>query len=650
MDLDEAGHRFGNRAVHGRKNLQIHNYMLLYFDSGTQKITDAFYDALLEISLCLEPLRLEPLRRTNSNRDLVYQLYAAIVDFLVAFLQPMRHVNRWKRLSAVALKPSFDTHYCIQRIKHIADAIRLNEQIQIMSVPLLMPKSSQVLKMGPIPVEGMQSSQQRLTLRIHVNSDTESSRVFAETSRVRLDLEQTLRADLPNPMMWAMAEMLGDPFLIIGTLNKWPEATDPARTETTLREYLIKLMANTRKNAGPTWIDKRNKDGQTVLHIAARRGYVSIVQWALGEGADVKILNSEGRTALFGAVEGRHESVARLLIEQGKEKGMEINQVDKGGKSALDVAVAIADGKGLSMVELLLDNQASPTDGVDDYILQLLSSAARGDLKTSIQLLVQGVAVESKDRFGYTALHEAVSFGHVNLVQCLIRQFKADINARDTVGGDTVLHALVERGCHYRKYFHRDTGRGLESLPKLGPDHVKVAALLLEHGVVATRTRWSDGRPPQDLVSDKLDELSTSLDDSEREALKGVLALLKNPPSRSSISRSTSPVKKVTIPTAEEKTKKICNQFDVLVFRNRAGVPQTFPVGGFIYDEDAEEVSAVEAPVPLTVPTTPHNIASDDSSRVTGRGNAGRTMSTTRTWTWVHLPANNVRQSGQGYL
>lgn len=364
---------------------------------------------------------------------------------------------------------------------------------------------------------------------------------------------------------------------------------------------------------GSAWINQTDQNRQNILHVASKQGYVKVVKWALEKGVDPKVLDSEGRTPLFGAVEGRHDAVTRLLVTDGAAGGLDVNQVSNKGRSALDIAIATADAKGLAMVHLLLEHKASPTEGVDEATLHLLSSAAQGFLPPKI--IVSRLAV--KDRLGYTVLHEAVSFGHQDLVKRLI-QFKVDINTRATAGGDSILHVLIERGCYYRKFYHPSSGRGLETLSILGSSHVQIARLLLEYGVVATRTRWSDGLTPQELILEKLKEFSPGLGDGERSALEDMLHLLRDPPSVRP--QLKAPQEVISIPTSDDMKKAACNHYDVLVVRNL--VQQTFPVGNFIYGDLAEEGSKEKRALDHPKPDGDTNVK--------------------RNWRWVHLPANNV--------
>jgi uncharacterized protein len=66
-------------------------------------------------------------------------------------------------------------------------------------------------------------------------------------------------------------------------------------------------------------------------------------------------------------------------------------------------------------------------------------------LKLTQEFLDSGLTPESADRAGYTAIHAAASYGHLDLLRFLVKERNGDINVKD-LEGDTPLHMceLVE--------------------------------------------------------------------------------------------------------------------------------------------------------------------------------------------------------------
>ncbi|AET37852.1 uncharacterized protein Ecym_2099 [Eremothecium cymbalariae DBVPG len=68
--------------------------------------------------------------------------------------------------------------------------------------------------------------------------------------------------------------------------------------------------------------------------------------------------------------------------------------------------------------------------------------AASDGLTETVEKLLQqqpGLTANSKDPNGYTAVHGAASYGHVDLLRLLVNKYHGDINVRDN-DGDTPLH------------------------------------------------------------------------------------------------------------------------------------------------------------------------------------------------------------------
>lgn len=81
-------------------------------------------------------------------------------------------------------------------------------------------------------------------------------------------------------------------------------------------------------------VNAKNKDGDTALILAVRRGYRGTVQELLAKGAEVNVKNKDGHTALmFAAWRGDQGIVQDLLA-----KGAEVNVKGKSGATALKLA------------------------------------------------------------------------------------------------------------------------------------------------------------------------------------------------------------------------------------------------------------------------------------------------------------------------
>ncbi len=121
--------------------------------------------------------------------------------------------------------------------------------------------------------------------------------------------------------------------------------------------------------------------GKTVLHRAARKGFLEIVTILLAHGASLETKDRRGRTALYCAIAGKHLEIAKLLISLGAD----------------------------SMTR-------------DNIGRTLLHRAARGGFLEGIKLLLaQGAPVNAKDSRGNTPLYYASQSGHIETIDLLAK-------------------------------------------------------------------------------------------------------------------------------------------------------------------------------------------------------------------------------------
>ena len=77
----------------------------------------------------------------------------------------------------------------------------------------------------------------------------------------------------------------------------------------------IKEILNTKKEEN--LLSKKDYLKRTILYIAARNGYYDLVKYLIEIGADINEIQSTGSTPLHAASYFGHESVVKLLLENG---------------------------------------------------------------------------------------------------------------------------------------------------------------------------------------------------------------------------------------------------------------------------------------------------------------------------------------------
>ncbi|XEV04546.1 hypothetical protein FSHL1_009833 [Fusarium sambucinum] len=247
---------------------------------------------------------------------------------------------------------------------------------------------------------------------------------------------------------------------------------------------------------------------------AVRESQRANAEKALAEDANINALDDERRTVLFTALKNKDSEMIKFLLEHR----IDLKVSDKYKDTVLDISVS--DSGHYLTTFTLLKHGAHPTDNLDCGISELLLAAAAGDNKNIERLLGKGVKHSSCDRLGYTALHEAVCFGHYDTAKMLLLK-GADVNKTITHGGATVLHAVIQRGREHRKFL---TGHR-RATPPLTGDHVRIVALLLRHNANTGLRRLHDKRNIRELVTEEL-KLTGNLRTTERGYLQKILVLL----------------------------------------------------------------------------------------------------------------------------
>ncbi|KAM5526302.1 ankyrin repeat protein [Fusarium oxysporum f. sp. phaseoli] len=252
---------------------------------------------------------------------------------------------------------------------------------------------------------------------------------------------------------------------------------------------------------------------------------------------------------------------------------------------------------------MLLKAGASPTAQLEEPFISLLNAAAEGNTKKLEQLCRDNVKLNRRDRLGYTALHEAVYFGHHSAVEFLVAN-GADVNATVTYGGDTVLHAAVQRGLEHRNYLH---GARAQS-PRLSQEHIKIIGFLLRNGVDHKLRRRRGHLTAAELVSQELRRPKKYRPD-EICYLQRILILL----STTSSSHETEEVPLNGL-TADDEFIKLKGEF-----RNSSckSSPFEIPVADLLLSSPKDPKE--------TIQHHRENVYDSTSSEI---------------WAWVHLPAN----------
>ena len=117
-------------------------------------------------------------------------------------------------------------------------------------------------------------------------------------------------------------------------------------------------------------------------------GKLDEVRSALARGEDVNDKNPYGQTALMFAVQEKHNSIVKLLLDQ---PGVKIDEKDNGGFTALHFAAFGNNREGARM--LLLQPTMDSANSKDNYGETAVMTAARGGHKEVLSELVEHESV-----------------------------------------------------------------------------------------------------------------------------------------------------------------------------------------------------------------------------------------------------------------
>ncbi|HYD17736.1 MAG TPA: ankyrin repeat domain-containing protein [Patescibacteria group bacterium] len=201
------------------------------------------------------------------------------------------------------------------------------------------------------------------------------------------------------------------------------------------------LMANAIRSDNPDALhrllfeDTANPDalhqGSTMLHHAARAENDRAITMLLQAGADIHLTDAQGGSVLRAAIKSGNAVSVRKLLAAGADPTA-ISPEDDGSNPSDDVLATRYGGEVSHAVNMAVDPFR-----VNQYARLQKAEWMEG-------YLLRGVPADTIDRFGKTALIEAVELGYKDGVEVLLRH-RADPN-RVMRDGRTAMHYAAEKG------------------------------------------------------------------------------------------------------------------------------------------------------------------------------------------------------------
>ncbi|XP_041377288.1 E3 ubiquitin-protein ligase MIB2-like, partial [Gigantopelta aegis] len=199
-------------------------------------------------------------------------------------------------------------------------------------------------------------------------------------------------------------------------------------------------------------------DGINALQMACYKGHSDIITFLLKSNADVNFADKEGDTPLHFAISEKRVEVAKILVQKQAKldlknkkgftpchlavnnnlvdvvetltlKGCDVNTQDKDGDTPLHDALSKE-----AIPEILLNLKTTKFDIYNEGGLTAFHQAIMENKEKFVQQMLkkQPSIIKQRTMIGeFTPLHIAVANGFVSLVNVLISEGKADVNARD---------------------------------------------------------------------------------------------------------------------------------------------------------------------------------------------------------------------------
>ncbi|MDF2529121.1 MAG: hypothetical protein K0Q57_1 [Gammaproteobacteria bacterium] len=243
----------------------------------------------------------------------------------------------------------------------------------------------------------------------------------------------------------------------LGSVLEWGYDI-PNKTEAKALELLSNLSAILTANQLNNYV---LKEGKTLLHVAAERGWGTLVRALLEKGANANIYDSFGRIALYYAIANGHLAATRLLLPVIEGQVSSRPWFSIRSRLRTNPAINRQDAWNATMLHYAAEN------GWADVVQQLLEKGADANIADVDGKLPMWTALwnanpnntnygpgydtgydqtallllQSTDRHKLPELHEIATFGLPRFCQALLNQ-GANPNSRDSEG-NTALHLIA---------------------------------------------------------------------------------------------------------------------------------------------------------------------------------------------------------------
>ena len=165
----------------------------------------------------------------------------------------------------------------------------------------------------------------------------------------------------------------------------------------------------------PDLVSKKvDKDGRTLLQVAAKLGNVAVAQLLLSNGADVNARANQGYTALHSAAFMNHKEMVELLL-------MNKANIEARNSQGMTPLFGAAIKGNTDVVQLLIANRANVNAQDSDGASPLYVAVGNGQKDVVELLLKNGADINAKTKLGFAPLDTASFLQNKEIVNLLLR-------------------------------------------------------------------------------------------------------------------------------------------------------------------------------------------------------------------------------------
>lgn len=174
-------------------------------------------------------------------------------------------------------------------------------------------------------------------------------------------------------------------------------------------------------------INTVNSSSETLLHVAAEHGQLSVIELLIQKGARLDLQDNKGQTALHRAASKGNTEIVRALTKAGAP----IYTLDLQGKTPIHLA---AQNEKRHSVKVLVDEEVKESKShTQDTFLHM--AATEDNWQLAERLLHGGASVDARNKLNKTALFYAVTRNNEKTVNVLL-------NAGANVDSDVLNEAI----------------------------------------------------------------------------------------------------------------------------------------------------------------------------------------------------------------